>query len=160
MDKNKLSGGDISPLKAYTMWSRSPFSANIETDVELLVPGGSIATYATGNFSPSLPFWPLVFKNVRIFFLGSDDFSSEAKALAARALNDALDGEWQGFEIGECLPLRSIVQAHESVETRRGLGRVVVHCNVHHRWPHRAMQRDHHKPSPGSILIVRPGDGL
>ena len=97
MDKNKLSGRDISPLKAYTMWSRSPFSTNIETDVELLVPGGLIATCATGNFSPSLPFWPLVFKNVRIFFLGSDDFSSEAKALAALGLNDALDGEWQGF---------------------------------------------------------------
>ena len=95
------------------------FHANIETDVELLAQGGSIATYATGNSSPSIPFWPLVFKNVRIFFLGSDDFSSEAKSLAARGLNDALDREWQGFEIGERFPLRSIVQAHESVETRR-----------------------------------------
>ena len=66
------------------------------------------------------------FKNVRIFFLGSDDFSSEAKSLAARGLNDALDREWQGFEIGKRFPLRSIVQAHESVEARRGSGRVVV----------------------------------
>ena len=102
------------------------FHANIEDDVAVLAPGGSIATYATGNSSPSLPFWPLVFKNVRIFFLGSDDFSPEAKSLAARGLNDALDGEWQGFEIGKRFPLRSIVQAHESVEARRGLGRVVV----------------------------------
>ena len=102
------------------------FHANIETDVELLAPGGSIATYATGNSSPSIPFWPLVFKNVRIFFLGSDDFSSQAKALAARGLNDALDGEWQGFEIGEHFPLHYIVQAHKSVEAQPGLGRVVV----------------------------------
>ena len=102
------------------------FHANIETDVELLAPGGSIATYATGNSSPSIPFWPLVFKNVRIFFLGSDGFSSKAKSLAARGLNDALDREWQGFEIGKRFPLRSIVQAHESVEARRGSGRVVV----------------------------------
>ena len=102
------------------------FHANIEADVELLAPGGSIATYATGNSSPSLPFWPLVFKNARIFFLGSDDFSSEAKSLAARGLNDALDGEWQGFEIGKRFPLRSIVQAHESVEAQRGLRRVIV----------------------------------
>ena len=102
------------------------FHANIETDAELLAPGGSIATYATGDPSPSLPFWHLVFKNVRIFFLGSDDFSSEATALAASGLNEALDGEWPGFEIGERFSLDDIVEAHEAVETGRGSGRVVV----------------------------------
>ena len=102
------------------------FDANIETDVPLLAPGGSIATYATLDPSPSLPFWPLVFKNVRIFFLGSDDFSPDAKALAAAGLNDALDGEWPGFEVEETYPLPSVVQAHEAVEGRRGSGRVVL----------------------------------
>ena len=102
------------------------FHANIEADVELLTQGGSIATFATGDPSPSIPFWPLVFKNIRILFLGSDDFPTEAKSLAAQGLNDALDGKWQGFEVGERFPLHHIVQAHESVEAQRGLGRVLV----------------------------------
>ena len=102
------------------------FHANIESDAELLAPGGSIATYATGNPSPSIPFWPLVFKNVRVFFLGSDDFPAEAKTLAAAGLNEALQGRWPGFEIGERFPLNSIVEAHEFVESSRGSGRVVV----------------------------------
>jgi NADPH:quinone reductase len=49
------------------------FAANIETDLELLNMGGSIASYATNIEKPNIPFWPMVFKNTRLFFLGSDD---------------------------------------------------------------------------------------
>ena len=100
--------------------------ANIATDVELLALGGSIATYATGDPSPPIPFWPLVFKNVRVFFLGSDDFPTEAKTVAAAELTAALDGEWPGFETVERFPLRSIAEAHECIEGQREVGRVVV----------------------------------
>ena len=51
------------------------FGANIEADVELLKLGGSIASYATDNAAPKIPFWQMVFKNIGVFFLGSDDFS-------------------------------------------------------------------------------------
>ena len=102
------------------------FHTNIAVDEAVLAMGGSIATYATGNPSPPIPFWPLVFKNVRVFFLGSDDFPDEAKRVAAAGLNDALDGEWPGFQVSERLSLRSIVEAHECLEARRGVGRVVV----------------------------------
>ncbi len=86
----------------------------------------SLATYATGDPEPSIPFWPLVFKNVRMFFLGSDDFPAKAKATAAAELNEALAGEWPGLEIAERFPLNSIAEAHEFVERRKGSGRVVV----------------------------------
>ncbi len=102
------------------------FHANLATDVELLALGGSIATYATGDPSPSIPFWPLVFKNIRLFFLGSDDFATEAKTVAAAGLTAALDGEWPGFKIAERFPLRSIAEAHECVEGQRAVGRVLV----------------------------------
>ena len=102
------------------------FHANIAADEKVLAMGGSIATYATEHPSPSIPFWPLGFKNVRVFFLGSDDFPAEAKRVAAAGLNEALDGEWPGFRVAERLSLRSIVEAHESLEVRRGVGRVVV----------------------------------
>jgi len=102
------------------------FHANITTDEKVLAQGGSLATYATGDPAPSIPFWPLVFKNIRLFFLGSDDFPAQAKATAAAELNEALDGGWPGLEIAERFPLNSIAEAHELVERGRGSGRVVV----------------------------------
>jgi NADPH2:quinone reductase len=102
------------------------FDANIEVDTELLAVGGSLATYATGEPRPPVPFWDLLFKNVRVFFLGSDDFPAEAKAAAARELNAALDAGWPGFEIGGRFPLSRIAEAHEYLEERRGPGRVVL----------------------------------
>ena len=102
------------------------FHANIDTNERLLKQGGSIATYATGNPRPTIPFWPLVFKNIRLYFLGSDDFPIAAKTAAASALNDAIEGGWPGFEIATPLPLESIAKAHEAVEAGSVAGRVVV----------------------------------
>ena len=33
------------------------FGANIEANIELLKQGGSIASYATDNAAPKIPFW-------------------------------------------------------------------------------------------------------
>jgi NADPH:quinone reductase len=102
------------------------FAANIERDVELLKMGGSIATYATNAVPPTIPFWQMVFKNIRLFFLGSDDFTPEVKAAAARDINAALEAGWSGFPIGERIPLSEIVRAHELAEHPQHPGRVVV----------------------------------
>jgi len=102
------------------------FGANVDTDVELLKEGGSIGTYATDRAPPPIPFWPMVFKNVRVFFLGSDDFTPEEKRSAAEDLNRSLEAGWSGFEIGERVPLADIALAHELVEHPRRPGRVVV----------------------------------
>ncbi len=102
------------------------FDANIAVDTEVLAAGGSLAAYATGEPWPPVPFWQLLFKNVRVFFLGSDDFPAEAKAAAARELNAALSAGWLGFDVGRRFPLSGIAEAHEYLEERRGSGRVVV----------------------------------
>jgi NADPH:quinone reductase len=102
------------------------FAANIETNVALLKMGGSIATYATNLGTPTIPFWPLVFKNIRLFFLGSDDFPIETKVSAARDLNAALEAGWSGFEIAERIPLSEIARAHELADHPVRRGRVVV----------------------------------
>jgi NADPH:quinone reductase len=102
------------------------FHANIAMDEPLLRLGGSIAAYASGDPTPAIPFWPLVFKNIRLYFLGSDDFPAEAKMAAARALNEALEGGWPGFEIEARFPLERIAEAHEAIEQRRVSSRVVL----------------------------------
>ncbi|HEX8878781.1 MAG TPA: NADPH:quinone reductase [Candidatus Acidoferrum sp.] len=102
------------------------FAANIEVDIELLKFGGSIASYATDDATPKIPFWQMVFKNLRVFFLGSDDFPKEAKQQAVRDLNAALEAGWSGFEIGERIPLAEIARAHELVEHPARPGRVLL----------------------------------
>jgi len=59
-------------------------------------------------------------------FLGSDDFPRDAKALAARDLNAALEAGWSAFDIAERIPLSEIARAHELVEHPVGRGRIVV----------------------------------
>jgi NADPH2:quinone reductase len=102
------------------------FGANLEADLELLKLDGSIAAYATDRENPQIPFWPLVFKDIRLFFLGSDDFPREAKVLAAKDLNAAFEAGWSGFDIAERIPLSEIARAHELVEHPTRRGRVVV----------------------------------
>lgn len=103
------------------------FHANVAADEQILRLGGSIATYASGDPAPTIPFWPLVFKNIAIFFLGSDDFPVAAKAKAARSLNEAMEqGGWPGFDIQERFPLEQIAAAHEMVERGASAGRVVL----------------------------------
>jgi NADPH2:quinone reductase len=102
------------------------FGANIEVDLELLNMGGSIATYATDRETPQIPFWPMVFKNTRLFFLGSDDFPRDAKVLAAKDLNAALEDGWSGFDVAERIPLPEIARAHELAEHPVRRGRVIV----------------------------------
>ncbi|MEQ9466482.1 MAG: zinc-binding dehydrogenase [Ekhidna sp.] len=95
------------------------FAANIDANVSILKQGGSIATYATNENPTSIPFWPLVFSNISVFFLGSDDFSSEAKQAAAQDLATALSEGWAGLPIGEVYGLDDIAKAHLHIESRK-----------------------------------------
>jgi NADPH2:quinone reductase len=102
------------------------FDSNIEIDTALLAIAGSLAAYATGRPRPTVPFWELLFKNARLFFLDSDDFPADAKAVAARELSAALEAGWPGFETIQRFPLPAIAEAHEAVESHAAPGRVVV----------------------------------
>jgi NADPH2:quinone reductase len=102
------------------------FAGNLNTDVQVLAQGGSIATYATNAPIVEIPVWQLVFINARLFFIGSDDVSSEVKAEATHALNRALEAGWQGLDIAQRFPLADIAQAHEFVEHSTRPGRVIV----------------------------------
>jgi NADPH2:quinone reductase len=102
------------------------FGANIAADMEMLAIRGSVATYATDLDRPSIPFWPLLFKNVRVDFLGSDDFTAADKGGAAHAIDEALLAGWDGMPIADRFPLDEVATAHERLETSRQRGRVVV----------------------------------
>jgi NADPH:quinone reductase-like Zn-dependent oxidoreductase len=88
--------------------------------------GGSIATYASNAPNATIPFWPLVFKNVRVFFLGSDDFPLDAKRAAAQDLSHTIRHGWVGLPVGARFALADIAEAHAFIEERKGPGHVVV----------------------------------
>ena len=97
-----------------------------EKQLEILAAEGSIATYATNVAEPAVPVWPLVFANATLYFLGSDDFSPDAKTAATEALNAALEAGWSGLPVAERFPLDGIAQAHEAVERPTRPGKVLV----------------------------------
>jgi NADPH2:quinone reductase len=92
------------------------FSDNADLDAAVAAPGAVIAAYATRHERPDLPFWPMLFANLTIRLLGSDDFPREAVRQAATDLTTAAQDGALAIPIGEPLPLQQIAEAHERVD--------------------------------------------
>jgi len=92
------------------------FGDNIDLNVEIAGDRTHIVAYATGDPTPRIPFWPLLFKNVTIRLLGSDDFSRDAKTAAAADLTTAARERALSVPVATPLPLRDIAEAHDRVD--------------------------------------------
>jgi NADPH2:quinone reductase len=102
------------------------FGPNAAFNSRVVSQGAIIATYATPDPEPVLPYWPLAFQNVVIRLLGSDDFPQEAKRQAAADLVSCLEAGALRTEIRQIFPLNRIADAHRAVENPTGPGRVVI----------------------------------
>jgi NADPH2:quinone reductase len=91
-------------------------SDNADLDAAVLAPGGAIAAYASRDDRPAIPFWPMLFSNLSIRLLGSDDFPAEAKRQAAADLTTAANEGALAIPIGDPLPLDRIADAHQRVD--------------------------------------------
>lgn len=92
------------------------FSENVDLDAAILRNGGTIAAYATSDDRPTFPFWPMLFENITIRLLGSDDFPAEAKAQAARDLTTAAAAGALDIPVSEPMSLVQIAEAHDKVD--------------------------------------------
>lgn len=92
------------------------FSDNIDLDAAVVRNGAVIAAYATRSERPSLPFWPMLFDNVTIRLLGSDDFPAEAQAQASTDLTRAASEGALQVDVTTPLPLAQIASAHDQVD--------------------------------------------
>ncbi|GGN65480.1 NADPH:quinone oxidoreductase [Streptomyces albiflavescens] len=100
-------------------------SDNADLDAAVVANDAVVAAYATRDDRPRLPFWPLLFHNVTLRLLGSDDFPAEAKRQAARDLTAAAAVGALTVDVGERYPLDAIAHAHDRVDA--GVrGRVLV----------------------------------
>lgn len=101
-------------------------AANGTLDAQLLRDGGELVVYGSGAPAFSLPFFPMISKNLSmhafIVYHLPDDERARCEATLARAL---ADGSLQ-HRIAERLPLERIAEAHELVESGRVVGNVVL----------------------------------
>ncbi|MFD7001438.1 NADPH:quinone reductase [Streptomyces mirabilis] len=100
-------------------------SDNAELDSAIAATDAVIAAYATRADRTEIPFWPLLFNNVTLRLLGSDDFPAEARRQAARDLTAAAAVGALTVDVGDRYPLEDIAKAHDRVDAG-GRGRVLV----------------------------------
>jgi NADPH2:quinone reductase len=91
-------------------------SDNVDFDLAALRVGGVIAAYASGDERPTLPFWPMLFNNISIRLLGSDDFPIDAKHAAVADLTTAAGGGALSIPIADAMPLQTVAAAHDLVD--------------------------------------------
>jgi NADPH:quinone reductase len=101
-------------------------AANADLDAAIVSNGAVIAAYASSQGRTELPFWPMLFANVTIRLLGSDDFPQDAKDEAARDLTTAAAESALSIPVTDVIPLERIARAHELIESGRPTGRVLV----------------------------------
>ena len=102
-------------------------AANIETDVKLLRPHGTIASYSSTS-GPELPlaYYPLAFKDLRIHFVQGYLLPAPARQAAIRDLTAWLSAGQLDVRIAEVFRLSDAASAHELLESGRADGKVVV----------------------------------
>ena len=92
------------------------FSDNIDLDAPVAANGAVIAAYATRDRPPDFDFWPMLFDNLTIRLLGSDDFPPDARIQAAADLTEAARTGDLTVPIDDPLPLEQAADAHERVD--------------------------------------------
>jgi NADPH:quinone reductase len=102
------------------------FSDNADLDAAVVANDAVIAAYASRADRPEIPFWPLLFANVTIRLLGSDDFPAQAKAQAAADLMAAASQGALRIAVGAVYPLNDIAAAHEHVDHGPRNGRILL----------------------------------
>lgn len=101
-------------------------AANRLLDLELLRPGGDLVVYGSGQGEFTLPFFPLIVKNLNLRFFIVYNLADDDRARAEAVLADFLARGALQHRIAQRLPLAQIARAHELVESGRAVGNVVV----------------------------------
>jgi NADPH2:quinone reductase len=98
-------------------------AANFELDAAVLAAGGTITAYGSaGNFSPTFPFIPLMFKAARVRSVSGFGPSAENLREIRRALTEGKlkPRIWKRYALDD------IAHAHEDQDANRSVGKIVI----------------------------------
>lgn len=103
------------------------FGMNAETNAQVIAPRGTIAAFGSAkDMTPVVPFYPLMFKAVRIDLLLIYLLSDQERATANSTLNTLLDRGALDIRIAQRLPLEDCATAHEAIESGGRAGSVIL----------------------------------
>lgn len=103
------------------------FGGNLKETIEVLKPGGVIAAYASeGERTPELPFYDLMFKNIRIETIFVYLITAEHRAAAVHDIHRALSEGALKPVIHRIFDLSDAPAAHDCVEAGGKIGAVLV----------------------------------
>jgi NADPH:quinone reductase len=101
-------------------------AANAAIDMEVIRPDRMWVVYGSGARQFSLPFFPMISRNILVRFFIVYQLSAADRARANAVLDDFLRRNLLQHNIAARLPLASIAQAHELVEAGSVVGNVVM----------------------------------
>jgi NADPH2:quinone reductase len=101
-------------------------AANAQADLAMLRAGGECVVYGSGAPQMTLPFFPLVAKNITLAFFIVYHLSREDRDRATATLARFLRRGTLHHNVAARVPLADIARAHEMVERGEAAGNVVV----------------------------------
>jgi len=102
------------------------FAANVESSLAAVAAEGDVVIYGSGAGNIAVPFYPAILKAVRLRFFIVYNLSADDRAAAVGQLTAWLRQDALVHQIAGRLPLQSIAEAHEWVESGRAAGNVVL----------------------------------
>lgn len=103
------------------------FGGNLDATARVIAEGGTIAAYASGAVKePVLPFYPLMFRNVRLHMLLVYLLDPAVRRSGEAELVRWLEEGRLSHAVAETFPLAETAAAHRAVEAGDRLGTVVV----------------------------------
>ena len=101
-------------------------AANAAIDMEVVRPDGQWVVYGSGTRQFTLPFFPMISRNFGVRFFIVYNLSDSDRRRAIEILTDFLLRDALQHNIGLKLPLASIAEAHQAVESGAVTGNVVL----------------------------------
>lgn len=105
------------------------FGANIDLCTEVIAPNGTIAAYGSAiELSPTLPFYPLLFKAVTIDIILIYLLQLDLRLAEIDRLHRALTEGALHCPVAEVFDLSDTASAHEAVEAGGRTGAILINC--------------------------------
>ena len=106
------------------------FGVNLSETLNMVKTGATIMTYSsTQNSTPELPFLKMMYMDLTIRFVIVYAMPEEAKSKAVRDINNAIVNAELQHRITHTYPLNEVVKGHQSIETGRVRGCVLLNVD-------------------------------
>ena len=103
------------------------FGGNLSVSEEVIKPNGTVAAYGSvAVMEPSLPFYNLMFKGVKLNTYLIYIVSESDRSMIVNGLNEAMKDGALNHVITESYALDDIIDAHQSMESNQVIGNIVI----------------------------------